>query len=172
MTIQTQRLTLRPFTLRDLKTTFAYASDPENTRHMIPLPIEKKRETRQFLRYVITQWKSNEQECYTLAIDLDGKHIGAVSISLKENGLVGELGWIISKAHWGKGYATEAARAIVEFAQDELGLIKIIARCDYRNAASCRVMEKIGLALESDTGTRRNNNSDKDVQEFLYSMNL
>ena len=170
MTIKTERLTLRPFTMRDLKTTHAYASDPENTRYMIYLPNRTKRETKQFLKRVTGEWKKEGQLCYEFAVVLEGRHIGAVSLQLDETRQKGYMGWILHKAYHDKGYATEAAKAVASFAQDTLGVKKLTAFCDYRNAASARVMEKLSMTLESDDGMRRYRGSDEDVPELKYSV--
>ena len=151
MTIQTERLTLRPFTMRDLKTTHAYASDPENTPYMMNLPNKRRKETKQFLRSVIAEWEKDPPRRYEFAMIFNGKHIGAVSLhNIDESGRECELGWIIHKAHWNKGYATEAARAVMDFARG-LGVTYFYAHCDARNGASFRVMEKLGMSLESET---------------------
>jgi len=172
MILKTERLTLRPFTMGDLKTTHAYASDPENTRFMIHLPNKTKRQTRRFLKYTIAKGKKRPQRCYEFTVILDGKHIGAVSVNLDKSGQEGELGWIIQRAYWGNGYATEAAGAIMTFAREELQVKKLVAHCDHRNSASARVMEKLGMALESDSGTRRYKGSEEDVRELKYAVSL
>jgi len=155
--------------LRDLKTTHAYASDPENTRYMIYLPNRTKRETKQFLKRVTGEWKKEDRLCYEFAITLEGRHIGAVSLHLDETRRKGYMGWILHKAYQGRGYATEAARAVVSFAWDTLGTKKITAFCDFRNQASVRVMEKLGMTLESSDGTRCYRGSEEAVQELKYS---
>ena len=60
----------------------------------------------------------------------------------------GELGYWIAKDDWNRGYATEAARAVVRYAFDELGLRRVHAGHLVRNPASGRVMEKIGMRRE------------------------
>jgi RimJ/RimL family protein N-acetyltransferase len=56
-----------------------------------------------------------------------------------------EVGWRLAHEHWGRGYATEAARASLEFGFDEIGLSEIVSFTAARNARSYRVMEKIGM---------------------------
>jgi RimJ/RimL family protein N-acetyltransferase len=60
----------------------------------------------------------------------------------------GELGYWIGVPYWGRGYATEAARRLVGFAFDTLGLNRVHASCFSRNRASARVLEKAGLVRE------------------------
>lgn len=56
-----------------------------------------------------------------------------------------EIGWRLSSKHWGQGYATEAAKAVLDYAFTELDLNEIISFTVVANAKSRRVMEKIGL---------------------------
>jgi RimJ/RimL family protein N-acetyltransferase len=168
--ITTQRLQLRPLELSDLHTTHEYASDAENTNYMIHLPNHTEQETERFLQRVVNEWKKEQSQFYEYAIVLDGRQIGAVSMHLKgETRLEGELGWIIHKDYQGNGYATEAAKAVMEMAVSKLGLKKIFATCDQRNKPSCRVMQKIGLSLERDDEVRRYKGSEEEFLEFMYS---
>ena len=169
-TIETERLVLRPFELTDLESTHEYASDTANTEYMLYLPNSSIKETEQFLNRVVAEWKNDTPQSYEFAIMLDGKHIGAVSASLGEDIYECELGWIIHKDYQHRGYATEAAKATRDFALTQLKAKKVVAHCDYRNMASFRVMEKIGLTLECDKGTRQYRDSDKDIRELKYSL--
>jgi len=170
MIIKTERLTLRPFKLSDLDSTHAYAGDPTNTEYMLHLPNRSKDGSERFLRWAIEEWKNDEQRVYEFAIILSGEHIGAVSMGLKDDKKTGEIGWIICRDYQGKGFATEAAKAIMDYAFDWLEVEKVVAHCDYRNAASVRIMEKIGMILERDDLMRRYKNSDEDMQELMYSI--
>jgi RimJ/RimL family protein N-acetyltransferase len=58
------------------------------------------------------------------------------------------LGYILHPGFWGRGYMPEAARAVLKFGFEELGLHRIYAECHPRNTASARVMEKIGMRRE------------------------
>jgi ribosomal-protein-alanine N-acetyltransferase len=60
-----------------------------------------------------------------------------------------ELGYTISRAYWGHGYATQAAAELVRFAFEEMGMVRVEAVCLPEHAASSRVMEKIGMTCES-----------------------
>ena len=89
---------------------------------------------------------------------------------MNEEKNVGEFGWIINKQYWKKGYATEAALAIKDFAIKELKVSKLIATCDSRNSNSYKLMEKIGLGLESDNGTRTYPKNGETAKELMYSL--
>jgi RimJ/RimL family protein N-acetyltransferase len=66
----------------------------------------------------------------------------------REHGL-GEIGFVLHPDHHGRGYAAEAARPLLEFGFAEVGLHRIIARLEARNAASARVLEKLGMRREA-----------------------
>jgi len=174
MYIKTERLVLEPLSLKYLDSTHEYASDQENTKYMIHLPNETLEETERFLRNVENEWESLEQRVFEYAIILNGKHIGAVSIWIEEDDETGSLGWILHKDYHGKGFATEAAMALrnIALSPDGFNLKKLIAHCDYRNTQSISVMEKLCFTFESDTGVRRYKNSDEDIQELVYSLEI
>lgn len=83
-----------------------------------------------------------------------------------------ELGWWIWKAHWGRGYATEAAQAFVTHARDVMGLDQLVAVIDPPNAASIRVAERLGMAFESLRSARETLARREDVPVACYVMNL
>lgn len=167
--IKTKRLLLRPLELSDLESINEYASDKENTMYMYHLP-RKMQETAEFLSSVTKEWEKDMPSFYEFAIELDGKLIGSISVYLSDNRNSGDLGWILNKKYWNNGYATEAAMALKDFALNILQVKKLTANCDYRNIASSRVMEKIGLKCESDNGVRVYPRKNETVQELMYSL--
>ncbi|MDF2557194.1 MAG: GCN5-related N-acetyltransferase [Bacillales bacterium] len=171
-TINTERLVLRPLSLSDLDTVHKYASDIENTSYMLNLPNDSVQETEQFLQRIVEEWNKDVPSFYELAIVLNGIHIGAVSVSLDESRQEGELGWIINKAYQGNGYATEAAKAIFNFALNNLKVKKVVAHCDCRNEPSIKVMDKIGLTLERDDGIRPYKENNEIIKELMYSFTV
>ena len=170
--LRTQRLLLRPLDVCDLETTHAYAGDKESTKYMIALPNETLEETEEFLTQASAEWRKNEPQFYEFAVDLDGLHIGGISITLGETLREGELGWILHKNYWKKGYATEAARAVKDFAINDLHVSRLIAHCDSRNTASRRLMERLGMTLLSGDGIRYNRSSPEASKELLYALDI
>lgn len=168
--LKTNRLILRPLNVEDLETVHEYASDIETTKYMIHLPNEIKEETLKFLSCITNEWQKENPNFYEFAITLYGKLIGAVSVSLNEQRTEGELGWILNKIYWGKGYATEAAMAVKDFAVKQLNVPVLIAYCDYRNTASCNVMKKIGLTFVNDNGVRQYLKTSETARELVYSF--
>lgn len=169
--LKTPRLTLRPLGLEDLETVHAYASNRENTRYMYYLPNDTLEETTAFLQSVSAEWRKAQPDFYEFAIVCQQQQIGAVSLYLDDSRTEGELGWILHHAWWGNGYATEAAIAVRDFGR-ELRLKRLIAHCDCRNRPSQRVMEKLGMALTSDSGTRIYPKTGETAKEQMYTLTL
>jgi RimJ/RimL family protein N-acetyltransferase len=84
---------------------------------------------------------------YHWAICLDGAVIGGVRLTLERSGS-GTLGYGIGTEHWGRGIATEAVREVVRYAFEELRLHRVQAWVFANNAASQRVLEKVGFSYE------------------------
>ncbi len=170
MTIHTSRLILVPLDPKYLVSTHAYANDIENTKYMVHLPNADIEETRSFLEEVYEEWQKENPVFYEFAILLGQEHIGAVSIYLNQENNEGELGWIINKKYWGRGYATEGASAIVKFAHEELDIRRFIAHCDSENISSYKVMEKLGLSLAGRMGGRKNRGSEEEREDLMYLL--
>ncbi|MDO9629559.1 MAG: GNAT family N-acetyltransferase [Acholeplasmataceae bacterium] len=163
--IQTKRLILRPFRYSDIDSIHLYASNLEITKYMLFGP-NTYEETSSFVHLIIETWyKESPIRHYEMVVEKDGTVLGAVSIHLAEDLLEGEMGWISHQEFWGKGYITEAALALKEFAIIELKVKKLIAHCDSRNISSMRVMEKIGLKKAELT---KNVRRDKKSGEYIY----
>ena len=166
---KTSRLTLRPLSTSDLQTTHNYATDLDVTKYMIYLPNHSEEETLGFLQWCEEEWSKEQPSDYEFAICLEGRHIGAISLSHVENSRY-ELGWILAKECQGKGYATEAAQELVKFAKS-LEAKKLIAHCDTRNIASRRVMEKLGMQLVLEQ-ERQYSDERGLAREYQYEMEL
>ena len=170
--LKTDRLLLRPFNIDDLEPVHEYAGDVEGLKYMMYLPNYTIDETKEFLTHVEKEWQKEEPSTYEFAIIFEDKLIGAVSIEYDKDNKQAELGWILNKTYQGKGIAFEAAMAVKEFAIGKLKITKLIAHCDSRNSPSYTLMEKLGMTLEDDTGTRQNRSSTEIVKELKYSLNI
>jgi ribosomal-protein-alanine N-acetyltransferase len=146
--LRTDRLLLRPWRLSDLDDAFTYASDPEWARYLwfTPQPYTRRDAEEFIARAVQDTWAEQAQ----FAIDLDGHAIGGVRVYVTgpPANTVAGLGYNIGRAHWNKGYVTEAARRVLEYALKTVGLHKVYASADARNLASIRVMQKLGMQQE------------------------
>lgn len=170
--IRTDRLTLEPLCRRHFEGARLYSLDQENSGMMCFLPCDDEKEVMDYLLKCEAQWQKEKPDYLDAAVILDGTHIGAVSIELLENGTVGELGWIINKRFWGRGYAAESAEAFIGYISERFGISRFIGHADSENRASRRAMEKLGMKLVKEYGGRKNRGSDEERRECLYEMFL
>jgi RimJ/RimL family protein N-acetyltransferase len=144
-TLRTARLVLRRAAVDDAKAIFhAYASDPEVTRYMSWSAVTSVDAVQVFLRRCETVWR--EGAAFPWVITLDGRVIGIVEARL--DGHRAELGYALSREHWGHGYTTEATGAVVAWAGGEPAVHRVWAYADAGNVPSHRVLEKCGLTRE------------------------
>lgn len=172
MEIKTSRFLLRPLGMKYLESTHEYSSDREATKYMVYLPNDTVEETIDFLKCVDIEWSKDKPEFYEFAILFHEKHIGAISLYLDESRTTGELGWIIHRDYWKRGIATEAAKALLTYSEDVLGVHHFIAHCDSENVASYRVMEKLGMMRVQCNEGRKNKSSEELRKEYLYELNI
>lgn len=168
--ITTPHLVLRPLTMADAPDVQRLAGDRAiaSTTASIPLPYEDG---------VAEQWIATHRRRFEedAGLDLavtrgaDGLLVGAIGLRVERAHDRAELGYWIGKPYWGRGYATEAARALVHYGFDSLRLHRIYARHLTRNPASGRVLRKIGMTHE---GHRRQHEKKWGVREDdeLYGM--
>lgn len=150
MQIVTERLILREFVADDWPDVLAYQSDPRYLR-LYAWTGRTEPEVRAFVQMFLDQQAARPRRRFQLAITLPGQErvIGNCGIRRKdENDGEADIGYELAPEHWGKGYATEAARAIIAFGFRELGLHRVSAECAADNTASAHVLEKCGLRLE------------------------
>ncbi len=170
--LKTERLILKPLGPEYLDTTHKYSSDLDNCRLMVFLPNESLEETLQFLVDAEAEWSKENPSYYEFAIILNDTHIGAISLYLEDEGETAELGWILDKAYHGRGYTTEAAKALIKYASENMGIHHFIAHCDSENAASYSVMEKLGMIRTDTHMGRKNRSSDEERKEYLYEKTV
>lgn len=168
--ITTPRLVIRPIGLEYVASTHAYAGDLDNARYMVFLPNENVAETEQFIRDAMAEMAKDAPDYFEFAILLDGAQIGGMSMFFLERRDEAEVGWILNRRFWGNGYAGEAARAVMAWAREVCGVRRFIAQCDAENAASWRLMERLGMRRVRCTGGRKNRASDEERQELTYEI--
>ncbi len=155
MELKTERLTLRPVRLGDEDEIHEYAGDQSLTM-MYWLPNETFDETVDFVRRSAAEWQSADQTDFEFVILYGGRIIGGCDADLghSEDRSYATLGWILNREYRGQGFASEAARALLDFAFTHLGVGKVYAQCDIHNPASFGVMKNIGMKCVNDKGTR------------------
>ena len=144
--IETARLRLRPFRLRDVDDVLGYATDPEWARY---LPVPQPYTQADAEKFLAGQVLLDREVHPAWAIEHARAIIGGINLRFHFNYHVGEMGYSIAHSYWGRGLATEAARAVMEAAfAAYASLNRIRAMADARNLGSLRVMEKLGMVRE------------------------
>ncbi len=145
----TERLSLRPLTARDLHRICALDSDPEVMRYLTggaPVSPEEVRD-RVLPRLTHTVPCTGRPGFWAAEERATGAFLGWFEFRppCDDNAAVAELGYRLTRASWGRGFATEGARALVRKGFTELGTERVFATAMAVNAGSRRVMEKAGL---------------------------
>jgi RimJ/RimL family protein N-acetyltransferase len=147
MLLTTERLLLREFTTQDCHAVFAYQADPQYLRYS-PWT-QRRREHVERLVQECIRWQSEQPRSkFQLALVLRTTHqlIGTCGIRMaRGHAQEAELGYELHPDHWGRGYATEAARHMLAFAFQTLHLQRVWAQCVAENTASMRVLERLGV---------------------------
>ena len=141
LVIETPRLILRPLSEKDANDVFEWVGDPIVNRYM-PYPVYQNVE--QVKRWIASI--SPEEYEFGFELKSTGKVIGADSIGLNDE-KQHELGYNLNRLYWGQGYATEAGKAMIEWAYQELGARKFVAAHATANAASGGVLRKCGFQI-------------------------
>ncbi len=150
--IGTERLWLRPFSRGDVDAVYSYRSRADVSEFLFDEPMSHE-ECAEAVRARTAQIAfTGEGDKILLAVERkdDNRLIGEVSLiwrSLVEQ--QAEIGYIFHPDAHGRGYATEAATALLAFAFGDVGIHRVYARCDARNGASARVMERLGMTREA-----------------------
>ena len=163
--LRTDRLLLRPFRSDDVEGVLAYASDSEWNRYLgLPEPYTR-RSAEEFIASAILA----DRETHPMwAIEHEGRVSGGINLTV--HGLArAELGYSLARPLWGRGLTTEAARAVITYGFESLGLVRIQAYADICNEASWRAMEKLGMQRE---GVLRSNRLVRGarVDDVLYAV--
>jgi [ribosomal protein S5]-alanine N-acetyltransferase len=146
----TERLEIRAFKPTDLDALHAVYGDPEVTRWMPNYPTLEH--TRRALEKHVAKALAGEPALWAVIERASGQLIGEAGFAAVGGAASEvELGYTFGHRWWGRGYATEAARACLREALGPLGSERVIALVRPANTASIRVVEKLGMACE---GTR------------------
>lgn len=151
MQLTTDRLILREFEEDDWTAVLAYQSDPLYLRYY-HWSDRTSGNVRAFVNMFLDWQKERPRTKFQLATTLreSGQLIGNCGIRINNPELrEANIGYELNSHFWGKGYATEAARAILQFGFSELGMHRIYANALAINKGSARVLEKLGMRLEA-----------------------
>ncbi len=150
MELRTERLILREFTDHDWPDVLAYQTDPRYLRYYAWTE-RTPAAVRAFVQTFLDQQQAQPRSKFQLAITLKSNQrlIGNCGLRMQSaDAHEGDIGYELAPDCWGQGYATEAARAMVQFGFDELQLQRIWSWCIADNIGSVRVLEKLGMRCE------------------------
>lgn len=145
-TIETERLLMRKWDVEgDLDDAFSFYGDAETMR-FIPGGVKDREQTRASLQRMFDRDKEDGFGIWPVVHKADRRVIGACGVFyIPDHGTDVEIAWLFDKAYHGHGYATEAARAVTEFAFAELRLPVLYALIHQANTPSLRVADRLGM---------------------------
>lgn len=148
-TLHTERLRLRPVEPTDADALYALHSDAIVLRYWDSPPWTERERADRFVARCAEIAAEGSGARPAIERASDGAFLGWVGLTSWDPGhRSARLGFVLVEAAWGHGYATEAARALLQWAFDTLDLNRVQAETDTRNAASARVLEKLGFRRE------------------------
>lgn len=153
ITLETERLTLRPVRKEDEEPFFAMSVDPKVFEFLLPFPDRAASDA--FLDHLrrdfnVRGWGfwAVERKSDAQFIGISGMHEPGPEFGVGRPCV--EIGWRLAPAFWGSGYATEAARRILRFGFMDVGLPEIVSFAALGNISSVSVMERLGMKREPD----------------------
>ncbi len=148
----------------------AYTQDLEVARYMVWRPHSSPAETQEFIVACVRDWLSGLRLPYVLTLrDTPDRAIGMLEARPLSHLL--DIGYVLARAHWGKGLMPEAIRALTETALRNPDIFRVQATCDVDNHASARALEKSGFSREGrlERHTVHPNISSEPRSCFLYA---
>lgn len=170
--IRTERLLLRPFTRGDVDGVFSYRRREDVARYLFDTALSREECALAVQQRIGQVALELEGDKIILAVELvsTGALIGEVSLIWRSNeARQGEVGWIFDPPYQGQGFATEAANAVLDLAFGPGDIHRVSARCDVRNDASWRLMERLGMRREAHFREHAIFKSKWD-EEFIYAL--
>ena len=147
--IETARLRLRPLLEADIPAHYAVFSDPDVARYWSREPWTDIAQAEESIRAILAAQADGSEARFGIELLSTGELIGNVGLHhFFGSNRRCEIGYALGSRHWGQGYATEALRAAIRHGFDALDLNRIEADIDPRNAASARVLDKLGFRKE------------------------
>lgn len=148
-TIETNRCILRLFTKEDAPEVVKLCNNYNLYKNTLNLPYPYSIEdATSWMEHHLDHFDNNKSFEFAITDKATGELYGAIALSNHQTFNNGEIGYWVGEEFWGNGYATEAAKAILEFAFIEKNYNKVFARCFHSNPASSRVIEKLGMKKE------------------------
>ena len=169
MYLESTRLIIKSFTLDMAYDVHINSLDEDNRRFVPDEVFETEQDALETLEFLISVYSSKEGPLVYPIFLKDNTNIGYVQlIPLNETEF--EIGYHIAKNYTGKGYATEALKAFLEYIKEEHKLEYVIGVCLKDNIASSKVMEKVGFVKTFD-GIASYQGEDRPIYRYIYRFN-
>jgi len=150
-TLQTERLMLRMFREQDFEPYARFCADPEITRYLGEgRPLERWEAWRS-MAMILGHWQLRGYGPWAIEERATGDFVGRIGFFNPEGWPGFELGWVLGREFWGRGYATEGALRALDYAFTEMGRDHVISLIHPENSGSIKVAERIGEKLEGKT---------------------
>lgn len=168
--VTTTRLSIRPLAAGDRPAVEQMTGDAEMMRYITGGRVFQDNEVDAFFARQARYLEEHGFCVGALTRNTDGAVVGVAGLQPLDTPGEIELAWWVWKEHWGQGYATEAACALVEHGFGALGLRRLVAVIDPANASSIRVAEKAGLRFERRMSARETVARRDDVEIDYFSI--
>lgn len=150
MPIRTERLTLRPLAETDHADVLAWMGDPEVVRYQLYETRDAEQVAEHIAKSAVATTLADKGDWVEFAIQFGDRVIGLVYFTISSiEDRTGEAGWALTRAFQGRGFAAEAARAVLDLAFGELSLHRVYAELDPRNDASVALCLRLGMRHEA-----------------------
>ncbi|MDT8860295.1 GNAT family N-acetyltransferase [Alkalihalobacillus sp. MEB130] len=147
--LQTERLFLRPITTHDSVRIEELAGDFDVAKSTLNIPHPyPEGSSIQFIESILSAERNNNIIMFGITEKELNLLIGLINLNLSKSYNRGELAYWVGKQYWGRGYGTEATKALLEYGFNYLNLNKIFAASFTSNPGSWRILEKVGLKYE------------------------
>lgn len=145
--LETPRLLLRKKVVEDAPFFFELNSDPLVTKYTGDGAFENLKAAENIVKYVIGQYEKNGYGRWLVADKITGETLGWCGLKFHDDTKDTDIGYRFMQKHWGKGYATESAKACVEYGFKHFNLNRIIGNAMKDNVASINVFKKLGMTF-------------------------
>jgi RimJ/RimL family protein N-acetyltransferase len=165
--LRTERLVMRGFREADLDEWAAICAEPEVMRWVGDSDGLSREDAWRRMAYVVGHWELRGFGNWALVEHDTGKLVGRAGLYRPEAWPGLEVGWLVGREHWGRGFAPEAGRAAMEWGRNALGADRIISLIEDDNERSARVAEKLGMSV---VGRTRIVNGQFEVRIFAVDL--
>ncbi|MEO7266003.1 MAG: GNAT family N-acetyltransferase [Ferruginibacter sp.] len=148
--LQTERLFFRRFTMEDSALLLELNSDPEVVKYVHEVPLKNLADAKAVLKDIILPQYALNLGRWAMHLKTNLDFIGWCGLKYIEENKEIDLGYRLMKTYWGKGYASEAAKATLNYAHKKLNFAIVTGKVHVKNIASQKVLEKIGMQYEKE----------------------